>query len=75
MQISPLVNSDRKGRAFQIMLQQSKRAIGVAIVQGNANYKHGYLHYVCVYVCVSWPPVTRGVTVKRTIPIASDPPQ
>ncbi len=26
-------------------------------------------------VCVSWPPVTRGVTVMRTIPIASDPPQ
>ncbi len=32
MWISPLVNSDRKGGAFQIMLQQFKRAIGVAIV-------------------------------------------
>jgi hypothetical protein len=26
-------------------------------------------------VCVSWPPVTRGVTVTRAIPIANDPPQ
>jgi hypothetical protein len=30
---------------------------------------------VCVCVCVSWPPVTRGVTVKCVIPIASNPPQ
>ncbi len=26
-------------------------------------------------VCVSWPPVTRGVTVTHAIPIASDPPR
>ncbi len=32
MRISPLVNLDRKGEAYQIMLQQSRRAIGVAIV-------------------------------------------
>jgi hypothetical protein len=32
MRISPLVNSDRKGGAYQIMLQQFRRAIGVAIV-------------------------------------------
>jgi hypothetical protein len=24
-------------------------------------------------MCVSWPPVTRGITVKHAIPIASDP--
>jgi len=33
--ISPLVNTDRKGGAFPIMLQQFRRAIGVAIVWGN----------------------------------------
>jgi hypothetical protein len=32
MQISPLINSDRKGGAYQIMLQQFRRAIGVAII-------------------------------------------
>jgi hypothetical protein len=32
MRISPLVNSDGKGEAYQIMLQQFRRAIGVAIV-------------------------------------------
>ncbi len=48
MWISPLVNSDRKGGAFQIMLQKFRRAIGVAIVQGNAMHKFGcFLHYVC----------------------------
>jgi hypothetical protein len=46
MQTSPLINSDRKGGAFQIMLQQFKRAIGVAIVQGNAKHKLGCLHNV-----------------------------
>ncbi len=48
MQISPLVNSDRKGGAYQIMLQQFKirRAIGVAIVRGNAKHKLRGLHYV-----------------------------
>ncbi len=45
MWISPLVNSDR-GEAFQIMLQQFRRAIGVAIVQGNAKHKLGCLHYL-----------------------------
>jgi hypothetical protein len=46
MQISPLVNSDRKGGAYQIMLQQFRRAIRVSIIQGNANHKLGRLHYV-----------------------------
>jgi hypothetical protein len=32
MQIFPLVNLDRKGGAYQIMLQQFRRAIGVAII-------------------------------------------
>ena len=44
--ISPLVNTDRKGGASPIMLQQFKRAIGVAIVSGNARHKLGRLHYV-----------------------------
>jgi len=44
--ISPLVNTDRKGGAFPIMLQQFRRAIGVAIVRGNARHKISRLHYV-----------------------------
>ena len=44
--ISPLVNTDRKGGAFPIMLQHFRRAIGIAIVRGNANHKLGRLHYV-----------------------------
>ncbi len=46
MRISPLVNSDRKGGAYQIMLQQFRRAIGVVIIQGNAKPKVGPPHYV-----------------------------
>jgi hypothetical protein len=47
MWISPLVNSDSKGGAYQIMLQQFRRAIGVAIVQGDAKHKLRHMHYVC----------------------------
>ncbi len=43
MRISPLVNSDRKGGSYQIMLQQFRRAIGVAIIGGNAKHKLGRL--------------------------------
>jgi hypothetical protein len=39
MRISPLVNSDRKGGAFQIMLLQFRRAIGFVVVRGNAKHK------------------------------------
>ena len=46
MTISPLINTDRKGGAFPIMLQQFRRAIGVAIVRGQANHKLARLHYV-----------------------------
>jgi len=46
MWISPLVNLDRKGGALQIMIQQFRRAVGVAIVQGNAKHKLGHLHYI-----------------------------
>ena len=46
MSISPLVNTDRKGGAYPIMLQQFRRAIGVAIVRGNAQHKLARLHYV-----------------------------
>jgi hypothetical protein len=42
--LSPLV---RKGGALQIMQQQFKRAIGVAIVHGNVKHKLRHLHYVC----------------------------
>ena len=45
MTISPLVNTDRKGGAFPIMLQQFRRAIGVAIVRGNARHKLGRCHH------------------------------
>ena len=44
--ISPLSYTDRKGGAFPIMLQQFRRAIGVAIVRGNAQLRRGRLHYV-----------------------------
>ena len=46
MTILPLVNTDRKGGAFPIMLQKYRRAIGVAIVRGNANHKLGGLHFM-----------------------------
>ena len=47
LRISPLVNTDRKGGAFPIMLQQFRRAIGVVgIVKGNARHKLSRLHYV-----------------------------
>ena len=46
MTILPLVNTDMKGGAFPIMLKQFRRAIGVAIVRGNANLKLAHLHYV-----------------------------
>ena len=44
--ISPLVNTDRKGGAVAIMSQQFRRAIGVAIVRGQAKHKISRLHYV-----------------------------
>ena len=46
MTISPLVNTDRKGGAYAIMLQQFRRAIGVGIVRGQAKHKLARLHYV-----------------------------
>ena len=46
IKISPLINTDRKGGAYPIMLQQFKRAIGVAIIRGNAKHKLARLHYV-----------------------------
>lgn len=46
MTISPLVNTDRRGGAFPIMLQQFQRAIGVTIARGNQLLKLTRLHYV-----------------------------
>ena len=46
MTISPLVNTDRKGGAYPIMLQQFRRIIGVGIVRGQAKHKLARLHYV-----------------------------
>jgi len=48
MTISPLVNTDRKGGAYVIMLQQFKQAIGAAIARENAEDKMArlHLHYV-----------------------------
>ena len=57
LSVSPLVNTDRKGGAFPIMIQQFRRAIGVAIVSGHAKLKLRRLHYVrataaeAVHVC------------------------
>ncbi|KAL9183104.1 hypothetical protein ACHAXT_004891 [Thalassiosira profunda] len=44
--ISPLINTDRKGGAYPIMHRQFRRAIGVAIVRGNAQLKQRRLHFV-----------------------------
>ena len=44
--VSPLANMDRKGGAYRILLQQFKRAVGVAIVRGQAMHKIGRLHYI-----------------------------
>eukprot|EP00956_Cyclotella_meneghiniana_P013488 scaffold19546_cov65-Cyclotella_meneghiniana.AAC.5 len=47
MSISPLLlNTDRKGGAFIIMLQQFMRALGVMVVGGMANCKLSRLRYV-----------------------------
>ena len=46
MSVSPQVNTNRKGGAFPIMLKQSRRAVGVAIVRGGTRHKLGRLHYV-----------------------------
>ena len=46
MTTSPLVKTDRKGGAFPVMLKKFRRAIGVAIIRGNANLKLAHLHYV-----------------------------
>ena len=46
MTILLMVNTGRKGGAFPIMVQQFKRAIGVAIGRGNANLKLARLYYV-----------------------------
>ena len=46
MAVSPLINADKKGGALPIMLRQFKRAVGMAIVRGNANHKLGRMHYV-----------------------------
>ena len=46
MTISPLVNTDRKGGAYPIMLQQFRRIIGVGIVRGQEKHKLARLHYV-----------------------------
>ena len=34
LSVSPLVNTDRKGGAFAIMIQQFKRALNVSLVWG-----------------------------------------
>ena len=46
MFISPLVNTDRKGGTYPIILQQFRQAIGVAIVRGNTQHKLASFHYV-----------------------------
>jgi hypothetical protein len=44
--ISPLLNTDRKGGASQIMIQQFWQAIGCETVRGQAKLMLGRLHYV-----------------------------
>ena len=44
--ISPLVNTDRKGGAYRIMLQQFRRAIAVTAANGYGQHILQRLHYV-----------------------------
>ena len=44
--VCPLVNTNKKGGSFPLILQQFRRDIGVAIVRGNTNHKLGILYYV-----------------------------
>ena len=44
--LSPLANTEKKGGAFPMLLQQFRRAIAVSIVRGNAALKMSRLHYV-----------------------------
>jgi len=44
--ISPLVNTDRKGGAYRIMLQQFRRAIAVTAANGHSRHILQRLHYV-----------------------------
>ena len=46
--VSSSVDTDRKGGSSQIMLQQFRRAFGVAIVRANVSHKLGRLQYVRV---------------------------
>ena len=46
LSVSPLVNMDRKGGAFAIMLQKFNRALNVSLVWGMALHKLGRVHYV-----------------------------
>ena len=48
MSISPLVNTDKKGGAYHIMLQKFRWAIGVAIVWWNTQHRLVRLHYLRV---------------------------
>jgi hypothetical protein len=51
------------------MLQQFRRAIGVAIVRENAKHKLGCLHYVCAFLASGY----EMWTVMHEIPISSPP--
>jgi len=46
IRISPLVNRDRKGGAFPIILQQFRKGIGSGIVRGQVKHKLGRLLYI-----------------------------
>ena len=46
MSVSPLVNTNRKGGAFPIILQQFRRAVRVTIGRGNINHNLGKVHYM-----------------------------
>ena len=44
--VSPLGNTDKKGGAFPILLQQFRRAICVTVVRGMAEHKLRRIHYL-----------------------------
>ena len=44
--VSPLGNTDKKGGAFPILLQQFRRAISVTVVRGMAEHKLRRIHYL-----------------------------
>ena len=71
LSVSPLVNTDRKGGAFAIMLQQFKRALNVSLVRGMALHKLGRVHYVRRTAGEAWNAANANHAKGRWHPVES----